>query len=422
MFLQRRKRYNEPLELRFSVASPRQWAKASVAPAKLIRNLDDEFATPQQLLREALFQMRGMNRVDLTCARRLKLCLVVQRRVWPTLNAALEALRKHDNGVPEPKSQQELLDLVDQMALALVAGYQIVIEGDYRPDDSHGRAQQARILEAGVRALEIVHLQQRLRALRYQPLPAASWQLANTLFCVMTRAENLETPVAAITADRTLLDTKGNTQALRLYNAIQRFGLFDTFSWCKPQQRFLDTYCANLPDGVSISYAVQPLSGPPPEPIADSESGALAAPLAKKAPDPGSPLCACASCWTASGDASSGQQASHCDRFQRAGRRGTRRQGGQQTRLQPPCRRCLGPPVWPVAPRAQTDDAVDAAESGAGTDVVDANTPRQGSRHRQSRCPATGFSPGTGRPVRGDQAAGPLRRHGQHSGRSGWRR
>lgn len=276
MFLQRRKRHNEPLELRFSVASPRQWATASVAPAKLIRNLDDEFATPQQLLREALFQMRGMNRVDLSCARRLKLCLMVQRRVWPTLNAALEALRKHDNGVPEPQSQQELLDLVDQMALALIAGYQIMIEGDYRPDDSHGRAQHARILEAGVRALEIVHLQQRLRALRYQPLPAASWQLANTLFCVMTRAENLETPVPAITTDRTLLDTKGNTQVLRLYHAIQRFGLFDTFSWCKPQQRFLDTYCATLPAAVSISYAVQPPSGPPPEPIAAPLSDAVA--------------------------------------------------------------------------------------------------------------------------------------------------
>jgi hypothetical protein len=65
MFLKRRKRHNEPLELRFSVASPRQRAKASVAPAKLIRNLEDDFATPQQLLGEALFQMRGMNRVDL---------------------------------------------------------------------------------------------------------------------------------------------------------------------------------------------------------------------------------------------------------------------------------------------------------------------------------------------------------------------
>ena len=283
MFLQRRKRHDEPLELRFSVASPRQLAKPSVAPAKLIRNLDDEFATPQQLLREALFQMRGMNRVDLSSARRLKLCLMVQRRVWPSLNAALEALRKHDNGVPEPQSQQELLDLTDQMALALIAGYQIVVEGDYRPDDSHGRAEHARILEASVRALEIAHLQQRLRALRYQPLYAASWQLANTLFCAMTRADNLTTPVSAITTDRTLLDTQGNTQVLRLYHAIQRFGLFDTFSWCKPQQRFLDTYCATLPDAVSISYAAQPLSGPPREPIAGALSDAVAGQASSRA-------------------------------------------------------------------------------------------------------------------------------------------
>ena len=179
--------------------------------------------------------------------------------------------------------EQELLDLVDQTALALIAGYQIVIDGDYRPDDSHGRVQRVRILEAGVRALEIVHLQQRLRALRYQPLSAASWQLANTLFCVMTRAEHLTTPVSAITTDRTLLDTKGHTQALRLYSAIQRFGLFDTFSWCKPQQRFLDTYCATLPDALSITYPVQPCPGSPPDLVADPLTDRLIGPVAEQA-------------------------------------------------------------------------------------------------------------------------------------------
>jgi hypothetical protein len=290
MFLQRRKRHVEPLELRFGVAAPRQWATASVAPGKLIRNLDDAFATPQQLLREALFQMRGMNRVNLSSARRLKLCLIVQRRVWPTLNAARDALRSRDNGVPEPQTQQELLDLADQMALALIAGFQIVIEGDYRADDSHGRTEHARILEGGVRALELVHLQQRLRALRYQPLPATSWQLANTLFCVIARADDLETPVSAITTDRTVLDANGHTQVLRLYRAVQSFGLFDTFSWCKPQQHFLDTYCATLPNAVSIGYAPQPLSGadseaesgpqswPQPDPVAGQLPTALSGP------------------------------------------------------------------------------------------------------------------------------------------------
>ena len=283
MFLRRRTRHSEPLDLHFGIVSPRQRAAAGVAPAKLIRNLEDDFATPQLLLREALFQIQGMNRVSLSPARRLKLCLTIQRRVWSTLSTARDTLRKHDDGVPEPQMQQELLDLADQLVSALSVGDQIVIEGDYRPDDRHGRSEHARILEAGVRILELVHLQQRLRALRYQPLPATSWRLANTLFCILSRADDLETPVAAVTDDRLVLDAKGNTQVLRLYRAIQSFGLFDTFCWCKPRQHFLDSYCAMLPNAVCIRYAAGPSDAHAAERSTEQPSGHPANPPPERA-------------------------------------------------------------------------------------------------------------------------------------------
>jgi hypothetical protein len=262
MFFQSRSPTGGQLELRFGVASPKQWgASQPTSPAKLIRNLDDEFATPQLLLREALFQMHGINRTNLSASRRLKLCLRIHQRVWSTLAAARDALRKNDDGVPEPKPQQELLDLSDQLASALAAGYQIAIEADYRPDNRQGRAERGRILIAAVHTLELIHLQQRLRALRYQPLADSAWQVANTLFCVLARADQLTTPVEAMTDDRLLLDGAGSTSAMQLYAAIQAFGLFDTFSWAKRQQRFLDSYCAALPDALKISYAPTRITG-----------------------------------------------------------------------------------------------------------------------------------------------------------------
>ncbi|WP_200235660.1 hypothetical protein [Thiohalocapsa halophila] len=243
------------LELKLGIASPTQWGSGSVvSPAKLLRNLDDELESPQQLLREALFQARSLNRSSLSAGKRLKLSARLQQRLWPTLAAARDALRNNEYGVPEPEPQRELLDAAQQVIHALSAGYQLVVEADYRQDERHGRAEQARILEAAVRVLELTHLHQRLRALRFQPLPAPAWQAANTLFCVLCRASAQEAPVPALCDDRLLLDADGSTRALRIYTLIQAFGLFDCFTWSKRHQRFLDIYCASLPKALVISY------------------------------------------------------------------------------------------------------------------------------------------------------------------------
>lgn len=262
MFFKSRSQPLEPLELRFGVASPRLQTKSQqTAATKLIHNLEDEFATPQLLLREALFQTHGINRANLSSARRLKLCIRIQQRVWSTLSATRDELRKSSEGVPEPAPQQEQLDLSDQLITALTLGYQIVIEMDYRPDDRHSRTEHRRILEACVHTLELLHLQQRLRALRYQPLAGSAWQVANIVFCVLSRAGQLDAPIAAITDDRLLVDAVGSTRPTQLYTAIQAFGLFDALSWGKRQQRFLDTYCAALPDALEISYAPRQIAG-----------------------------------------------------------------------------------------------------------------------------------------------------------------
>jgi hypothetical protein len=255
MFFRNRSAHTDRLELKFSVASPAQWSSGGLAsPGKLLRNLDDDFESPQQLLKEALFQARGLNRSNLAAAKRLKITTGLQQRLWPTLAAARDALRKNEDGVPEPQPQRELLDMADQAIHALSASYQLVVEADYRIDERHGRAEQARILEASVRVLELAHLQQRLRALRYQPLPRGAWQTVNTLFCLLSRAGAEDTPVPALCDDRLLLDSDGTTRALRIYTLIQAFGLFDCFAWSKRRQRFLDSYCTAMPDALVITY------------------------------------------------------------------------------------------------------------------------------------------------------------------------
>ena len=255
MFFRTQTPQSDRLDLRFHVASPAQWGSSSVgSPAKLIRNLDDEFESPQQLLKEALFQVRALNRSTLASAKRIKLATALQQRLWPTFAAARDALRKNEDGVPEPQPQRELLDMADQVIGALSACYQLVIEADYRTDERHGRAELTRILEAATRVMELTHLQQRLRALRFQPLPQTAWQAVNTLYCVLCRAGVQDSAVPAMCDDRLLLDSDGTTRPQRVYTLIQAFGLFDCFTWSKRRQRFLDSYCAALPDGLVISY------------------------------------------------------------------------------------------------------------------------------------------------------------------------
>jgi hypothetical protein len=205
--------------------------------------------------------MRGISRMRLSAARRLKLCAAVHHRVWAALAAARDALRKSDAGVPEPAAQRELLDLADQLATVLIGGYQLAVAADYRADGSHGRAERQRILEASVHALELIHLQQRLRALRFQALPAGHWQTANTLFCVLCRSHQQETLVPALCDDRLLVTADGSIHALRLFAAIQGFGLFDVFSWSKRQQRLLDTYSATVQAAVAVTYAPAQITG-----------------------------------------------------------------------------------------------------------------------------------------------------------------
>jgi hypothetical protein len=255
MFFRNQSPQPDRLDLRFGIASPSQWGASPVgSPTKLIRNLDDEFESPQLLLKEALFQVRTLNRSNLAAAKRIKLATALQQRLWPTFAAARDALRKNEDGVPEPQPQRELLDMTDEVIGALGACYLSVVEADYRTDERHGRAELTHILESATRVMELTHLQQRLRALRFQPLPQNAWLAVNTLYCVLCRAGVQNTAVPAMCDDRLLLDTDGTTRPQRIYALIQAFGLFDCFTWSKRRQRFLDSYCVALPDALVISY------------------------------------------------------------------------------------------------------------------------------------------------------------------------
>jgi hypothetical protein len=250
-----RKGPTDPLELKFGIAPPEKWSAGKVAsPARLLLNLDDDFETPQLLLKEALFQTQALNRTSLGSAKRLKIGSLLLQRLWPTLAAARDALRKNEDGVPEPAADHEFLDTCDKVIQALTAGYQLAIDLDYRADGRSGKTETSRILEATIRILELSHLRQRFRALRFQALPASTWSLVNTLFCVVSRARVEDVSQNALCDDRLLLDGSGGTTARRIYGAIQAFGLFDCFSWSKRQQRFLDSYCGAVPDALVIRY------------------------------------------------------------------------------------------------------------------------------------------------------------------------
>ena len=255
MFFRKRPPLSDRLDLKLPVAAPGQWSNRDAASAtRLLRALDDELESPQQLLQEALARAHDLNRLPLAAAKRLKITSELQRRLWPTLAATRDALRKNEDGVPEPQPQRELLDLVDQVIHALNASYQIAVQADYRVDERHGRAEQARMLEASMRVLELTHLRQRLRALRYQPLPPNAWRTINTLFCLLSRAGVADTPVPALCDDRLLVDNDGTTRPLRVYTLIQAFGLFDCFAWSKRRQRFLDSYCTAFPEALVVTY------------------------------------------------------------------------------------------------------------------------------------------------------------------------
>jgi len=236
------------------VASPR--AKVPVSdPAALTTHLSKQ-QEPVVLLKEVQRYLSALNRAVVKPERRLEFVDAALRSAYAAVARLVRKFRLQQSGGHQTAEEQHALRESLLAVDAIAVGYKLAFRDDYPSSDSG--AARHRLLQCGFRLLEVLRLEQRIRALRYQKLPAKSWRDVNQAYVsLLTRRlidEDLElTGTLGITAP----DSEGGKQLRtasprQIYISIQLFGLLDPMTWSRDLMHVPDAYLGLLKTHVHV--------------------------------------------------------------------------------------------------------------------------------------------------------------------------
>ncbi len=245
------------LNLRFGLIQPRRGpAKPPLTEAALERGLGPLRANPHAYFPALLQQVRALNRYPLSPVKRLRVIAPLLLGFYRDAARALRPMLRAPCGLPEADETRTLLENIAETARAFATSYQLVFAKDYRAHPFWYARVRNRAYLCGFRILELARFEQRVRALRYEPLPERTWLLANTVFRALWGCENVELQLRTLDSD--LREGKlASTCSLKdLYVSIQVFWLLDPCAWPNDQQTFIDSY-TDLVDG-AVTLAEDP--------------------------------------------------------------------------------------------------------------------------------------------------------------------
>lgn len=209
------------------------------------RELNDH---PITLLREVERYLKRLNGERVALKRRLAW-------VEHCLQYACPAIRKiyseHYKGeaLPESHDRREGLMAAIGTCAQFATGYKHILKHDYELADQRYVRARERVQHCALRALEFVRMEQRLRALRYQKLPAVTWLDCNRIFFALLQIEDLNRPQEGLSCMQLQWERKSTelerraapvTSVRQVYVAIQVYGLLDTNTISSPKMHVAD--------------------------------------------------------------------------------------------------------------------------------------------------------------------------------------
>lgn len=200
---------------------PESWIELHGYPIELLRNIDR--------------YLRRLNTERIPAGK---------RRKWleDTLQYACPALRRvysdHYKGdtLPESHDRREGLMVAIKVCRQLAIGYKRQLMQDFALPDSRYVYVRDRVRFCALRVLELIHMEQRLRSMRYQKLPGSVWLDCNRLFFAVAQCEDVNESRPALACLQLYLDRRSDEIARRApttltlrqaYLAIQLYGLMD---------------------------------------------------------------------------------------------------------------------------------------------------------------------------------------------------
>ncbi len=198
------------------------WLQLAEHPIELLRVIESYLG---KLNVEPLAENRRLSRVSL--------CL---QHACPAIRRVYSEHHKGE-ALPESHDRREGLKASIQVCSQLAIGYKQVLRRDYLLPDRRFVRVLPRVQECGRLILELIRIEQRLRALRYLKLPKATWLDCNRIFFALRQWEDVDAPFKALPCLQVKVERRGgelnrrppaSTSLAQTFLAIQLFGLLDT--------------------------------------------------------------------------------------------------------------------------------------------------------------------------------------------------
>ena len=213
----------------------------------IIQRLDAHKNIPVRLLEEAANTLQKINRVLLSPKQRNEYAELLASYIYPVVLLWHDKYQKQENSLPESNERRNALLSSIEAIHQLSISYKLLFRDYYSADKKEYIKNSKLTCKFAARSLELIRLEQRLRALRYQRLPKVSWQHSNQIFFSLAHYGAVDDDYDVIgligirkSSDRLRKGGVPVSNVRRLYLSIQFFGLLDVTTW--PTRMF------NIPD------------------------------------------------------------------------------------------------------------------------------------------------------------------------------
>ena len=218
--------------------------KSDLTRKSIIKDLDSYKGFPVRLLEEASKTLQSLNRLLIKPKKRQDLAELLASYIYPIVLLWYEKYQNQENSLPESNERRLALIASVDAIQHLSTAYKLLFREYY---SENTKKYKKETYQYAARALELIRLEQRLRALRYQKLPKVSWQHCNQLFFSQIHHKAIDEEYALIgligvrkESDKLRRGGVPSSNIRKLYISIQLFGLLDVTTW--PTRMF------NVPD------------------------------------------------------------------------------------------------------------------------------------------------------------------------------
>ncbi len=215
---------------------------------------------PIELLRKIDRYLYRVNTERISSSKRTQWVEQALQYACPAIRKIYSDQHKED-ALPESHDRREGLMAAINVCGQLAIGYKHQLNLDFAlPDRRYARV-RGRVCSYALRILELIRMEQRLRALRYQKLPARTWLDCNRIFFAVSQCENIDASYQALPCLQIYLDRKANDLERRLptmtslnfvYLTIQLNGLLDSNTISSRQLHFVDKQINRVINSLTI--------------------------------------------------------------------------------------------------------------------------------------------------------------------------